>query len=88
MTKVAGAVPSIDAFAVLALSECVKYFSSDIYVLLIDCSEAFDNVTYVKLFGLLILQGFDCMTLRWLIHSYTNQHLNVFWNHNTSKYFL
>ena len=70
-----------------SLSECIHYFTPDVYVLLLDCSKAFDKVNYVKLFRLLYSRGLDPMVLRCLIHLYTNQHLNVSWDHCSSKYF-
>ena len=70
-----------------SLSETVNYFSPNVYVMLLDCSKAFDKVNYVKLFSLLHSRGLNPMVLRCLIHLYTNQHLNVSWNHCSSKYF-
>lgn len=73
-----------------ALTETINYFkqnNSDTYVLLLDATKAFDKVNYTKLFELLINKGLNPLLVRCLIFMYTNQHLNVTWNNNLSKYF-
>ena len=49
---------SSTAKCTFALMETVRYFQqnkSDVYVLILDATKAFDKVNYVKLFNLLIL---------------------------------
>ena len=70
--------------------ETVIYFQqnkSDIYVLLLDATKAFDKENYVKLCNLLMERGMDPLLIRCLLYMYTNQHLNVSWNNTTSIYF-
>ena len=73
-----------------ALMETVNYFQqniSDVYVLLLDATKAFDKVNYVKRFNLLMDRGMNPLLIRCLLYMYTNQHLNVSWNNSISLYF-
>ena len=73
-----------------ALMETINYFqsnNSEVYVLLLDATRAFDRVKYVKLFQLLIDRGLNPLVIRCLLYMYTNQHLNVSWNNHMSNYF-
>ena len=70
--------------------ETVNYYrdnNSDVYVLLLDASQAFDKVNYTKLFQLLIDRNVNPMVIRCLLYMYTNQYLNIKWNGCMSKYF-
>ena len=73
-----------------ALMETVNYYrenNSDVYVLLLDASQAFDKVNYIKLFQLLMKRNANPLVIRCLLYMYTNQNLNVKWNTTMSKYF-
>ena len=58
--------------------------NSSIYVVLLDASQAFDRVQYVKLFKLLLKRGVCPLLARLLIHMYTNQTLRIKWNNQLS----
>lgn len=73
-----------------SLMETVNYFktnNSDAYVLLLDASQAFDKVNYVKLFNLLMKRSVNPLVIRCLLYMYTNQSLNVKWDSYMSKSF-
>ena len=73
-----------------ALTETVNYFrknKSNVYVMLLDATKAFDKVNYVKLFYQLIDRGLNPFIIRCLLYMYTHQCLNVSWNNSQSKYF-
>lgn len=81
---------SSTAKCTFALMETVNYFQqnkSDVYVLLLDATKAFDKVNYVKLFNLLMDRGMNPLLIRCLLYMYTNQHLNVSWNNSMSLHF-
>ena len=70
------------------LNEVVDYYKSngsDMYVMLLDCSKAFDRVNYTKLFTLLLDKGFCPLTLRVLIYLYTNQQIRIKWCESVSE---
>ena len=72
------------------MMETVRYYRQhniDVYVLLLDASQAFDKVNYVKLFQLLIKRNVNPLIIRCLLYMYTNQYLNIKWNCSMSKYF-
>ncbi len=50
-----------------------NYNSSNVNVLLLDATKAFDRVHYYKLFKLLIDKGMSPLVIRLLIFMYTNQ---------------
>ena len=73
-----------------ALLETVNYFqenNTDVYVLLLDATKAFDRVNYIKLFRLLLNRGLNPLVVKCLLYMYTNQHLNIAWNNCMSRYF-
>ena len=73
-----------------ALTETVNYFrknKSNVYVMLLDATKAFDKVNYAKLFYQLIDRGHNPFIIRCLLYMYTHQCLNVSWNNSQSKYF-
>ena len=73
-----------------AMMETVNYYrqhNTDVYVLLLDASQAFDKVNYVKLFQLLIKRNVNPLIIRCLVYMYTNQYMNIKWNCSMSKYF-
>ena len=56
------------------LNEVIDYYlrhDSSIYLVLLDASQAFDRVQYVKLFRLLVKRGICPLTARLLAHMYT-----------------
>ena len=68
----------------------MNYFrknNSNVYVMLLDATQAFDNMNYVKLFYQLIDRGLNPFIIRCLLYMYTHQCLNVSWNNSQSKYF-
>ena len=68
----------------------MNYFrknKSNVYVMLLDATKAFDKVNYVKLFYQLIDRGLNPFIIRCLLYMYTHQCLNVSWNKFQSKYF-
>ena len=74
----------------LLMMETVNYYrqhNTDVYVLLLDASQAFDKVNYVKLFQLLIKRNVNPLIIRCLVYMYTNQYMNIKWNCSMSKYF-
>ena len=73
-----------------ALMETINYYrqnNSEVYVLLLDASQAFDKVNYTKLFQLLMTKNVNPMVIRCLLYMYTNQYLNINWNYCMSAYF-
>ena len=65
-----------------ALNEIVQYYinnKSTVYVLMLDCSKAFDRVNYIKLFSILIDKGLCPSVIRVLINLYTNQCMRIKW---------
>ena len=72
-----------------AMQETIHHFKenySDVYVLVLDASQAFAKVNYAKLFELLIYRNINPLVIRCLLHMYTNQYLNVKWNNLLSTY--
>ena len=81
---------SSTAKCTFALMGSVNYFQhnkSDVFVLLLDATKAFDKVNDVKLVNLLVARGINPLLIRCLLYVYTNQHLNVLWNNSMSDYF-
>ena len=69
--------------------ETVKYYNfnkSNVFVLMLDASKAFDRVNYYKLFGELLRRDISPIVLRLFLYMYTSQALRVKWGHNVSKY--
>jgi hypothetical protein len=72
------------------LNEITDYYlrhDSSIYLVLLDASQAFDRVQYVKMFRLLIQRGICPLTARFLANWYTNQFIRVSWNGHISNSF-
>ena len=70
-----------------ALNEIVQYYinnKSTVYVLMLNCSKAFDQVNYVKPFSILIDKGLRPSVIRVLINLYTNQCMRI----KRGSYFL
>ncbi len=65
----------------------IYYNGSNINVLLLNATKAFDRVHYCKLFELLIDKGMSPLVIRLLIFIYTNQKLQVKWGTHTSPMF-
>ena len=74
-------------FMVLETIEYYKSKGSNVHVMLLDASKAFDRVNYIKLFDKLLNKGMCPLTVRLLLSMYTNQELQVKWNsHLTDKF--
>ena len=72
------------------LKEIAQYYNnngSNVYCLLLDASQAFDRVHYIKLFKLLIEKGMCYLTACFLLSSYIEQHLRVKWEDIVSTEF-
>merc|ERR1712082_492737 len=67
-------------FAVLETIEYYKNNGSNVHVLLLDASKAFDRVNYIKLFEKMLKKGMCPLTVRLLLNMYTEQKLQVKWN--------
>ena len=73
-----------------SLMETVNYFrknNSNVCIMLLDATKAFDKVNYVKLFHQLIDRGLNLLVIQCLLYTYTHQTLNVSWNKCRSNYF-
>ena len=73
-----------------ALNEIIQYYennNSTIYVLMLDCSKAFDRVNYVKLFSILVDRGLCPSVVRILLNLYTNQSMKIKWGNSYSEKF-
>ena len=67
----------------LTVLETIEYYKrqgSNVHVLLLDASKAFDRVNYIKLFEKLLRKGMCPLTVRLLLNMYTKQKLQVKWN--------
>jgi hypothetical protein len=72
------------------LKEVVRYFllrGSFVYACFVDCSKAFDNVNYAKLFRLLVQRGVDQSYIRFLHYIYVKQKGRVEWGDALSNTF-
>ena len=70
------------------MNEVIQHYvnnRSNVYIMLLDCSKAFDRVHYVKLFFLLVNKGLCPLTARFLINLYTLQKVRVKWGSCLSK---
>ena len=67
-------------FAVMETIEYYKTKKSDVHVLLLDASKAFDRVNFIKLFEKMLKKGMCPLTVRLLLNMYTEQKLQVKWN--------
>ena len=73
-----------------SMLETVNYYNfnkSNVFVLMLDASKAFDTVNYCKLFGELLKRDISPIVLRFLLYMYTSQMLRVKWGHTVSNYF-
>ena len=60
--------------------ETVNYYNfnkSNVFVLMLDASKAFDRVNYCKLFGELLKRDISPIVLRLLLYMYTSQTLSM-----------
>ena len=71
---------SMCTFAVVETIEYYKSSGSNVHVLLLDASKAFDRVNYIKLFEKMLKKGMCPLTVRLLLNMYTEQKLQVKWN--------
>ena len=72
-----------------SMLEMVNYYNfnkSNVFVLMLDASKAFDRVNYCKLFGELFKRDISPIVLRLLLYMYTSQTLRVKWGHTVSNY--
>ena len=60
---------------------------SNVYACLLDASKAFDRVSYIKLFRLLLERDIPPIYVRLLINLYKNQITSVEWDRKTSRSF-
>ena len=72
---------------VLETIEYYKSKGSNVHVLLLDASKAFDRVDYIKLFEKIIKKGMCPVTTRLLLNMYIKQKLQVKWNNHKSYKF-
>ena len=78
---------SMCSFMVLETIEYYKSKGSNVHVLLLDASKAFDRVDYIKLFEKLVKKGMCPLTIRLLLNMYIQQKLQVKWNNHKSHKF-
>ena len=72
------------------LLECVNYYTSrdtNVNLLFLDATKAFDRVEYVKLFKLLVRRGISPIVIRLLLNMYTRQKVSVVWNNTITEPF-
>ena len=72
------------------INEIVQYYinnDTNVFVMMLDCSKAFDRVHYVKLFSLLSKKGLCPLITRLLAFIYTNQSLSIKWANECSDKF-
>ena len=74
-------------FMALETIERYNNSGSDVHVVLLDASKAFDRVDYIKLFNKLLDRGMCPLTVRLLLTMYTKQKLQVKWNNHISHTF-
>ncbi len=73
-----------------SLLETIDYYNynrSNVYVLMLDASKAFDRVKYCKLFNELLKRHVSPVILRILLYMYTKQSLRVKWAQHLSSIF-
>ena len=78
---------SMCMFMVLETIQYYRSKGSNVHVLLLDASKAFDRVNYIKLFDKLLNKGMCPLTIRLLMSMYTSQKLQVKWNDKISERF-
>ena len=74
-------------FMVLETFEYYKSKGSNVHVLLLDASKAFDRVNFIKLFDKMLKKGMCPLTVRLLLNMYTQQKLQVKWNNILTQQF-
>ena len=74
-------------FMVLETIEYYKSKGSNVHVLLLDASKAFDRVNFIKLFDKMLKKGMCPLTVRLLLNMYTQQKLQVKWNNILTQQF-
>ena len=74
-------------FTVLNTIEYYKSKGSNVHVLLLDASKAFDRVNYIKLFDKMLKKGMCPLTVRLLLNMYTQQKLQVKWDNILTQQF-
>ena len=73
-----------------AIEETVQYYlnnNSNVYIMMLDASKAFDRVNYIKMFKLLINKALCPLVCRLLVMMYTKQSLCIKWGMSKSKFF-
>ena len=73
---------SMCSFMVLETIEYYKSKGSNVHVVLLDASKAFDRVDYINLFEKLIKNGMCPLTDSLLLNMYIKQKLQVKWNNH------
>ena len=74
----------------MVLDEVVNYYNrsgSDVHVVLLNGSKAFDRVDHIKLFNILVSKGVCPTLLKLLFNMYTQQTMTVQWGNVTSDDF-
>ena len=69
------------------LNGVAEYYVSngfDMYIMLLDCSKAFDRVNYTKLFSLLISKGLCSLTASLLANLHTMRKIRFKWGNSLS----
>ena len=72
------------------LDELVNYYNrngSDVHVVLLEASKAFDLVDHIKLFNILVTKGVCPTLLKLLFNMYTQRTMTVQWGNVTSDAF-
>ena len=70
------------------VDEVVNYYNrSDVHVVLLDASKAFDRVDHIKLFNILVGKGVCPTLLKLLFNMYSQQTMSVQWGNVTSDAF-
>ena len=70
------------------LNEIIKYFNNkntDVFVMMLDASKAFDHVHYVSLFKIMLQKGLCPLICRLLAYMYTMQSVRIKWGHYVSR---
>ena len=73
------------------VKETIQYYmdrNTPVYTLLLDASQAFDRVEYIKLFKLLLDRNLCPLFARLLLMLYTNQFIQIRWGSTVSNSFL
>lgn len=74
-------------FSMMEIIDYYNYNKSDVHVLMLDASKAFDRVNYCRLFKELLNRNMSPLVLRMLLYMYTNQSLRVKWGMSLSSCF-